>query len=91
MQTDAQQICRACGKAEAVTACDHCGRMLCRQCRQLELWGTGAEDLSVRHFCPACKDNPDINPWGARPQELGLGEVPDIVNKADELRANKAA
>jgi hypothetical protein len=72
--------CAVCGKAEAVDFCDTCGKALCKKCRKLEVWGTGAEDLSFKHLCPACKDNPEINPWGAVTEEFGLGEVLEIIN-----------
>ncbi|MGD0275631.1 MAG: hypothetical protein ABSB79_06200 [Syntrophales bacterium] len=61
--------CHVCWKNQAVTVCDHCGKELCKDCQKLEIWSTGAEDLSAKYFCPECKDNPDVNPWGARPEE----------------------
>lgn len=91
MKANEKHICAVCGEREAVTECEHCGLMLCRECRKLELWGTGAEDLSVKYFCPACKDNPDVNPWGAHTKEFGLGEVLDIVNHEEAYRGSKAA
>ncbi len=66
MLADGRILCGVCGRREAFMSCDHCGKPLCPDCRRLELWGSGAEDLSAKYFCPACKDNPDINPWGAR-------------------------
>jgi hypothetical protein len=83
--------CAVCGKAEAVDFCDTCGKALCRKCRKLEVWGTGAEDLSFRHLCPSCKDNPEINPWGAIPEEFGLGEVLEIINSTDKRELPLAA
>ena len=65
MKEDKKQICSVCGKEQAKTECDNCGTVICGECCKLEIWGTGAEDLSARYFCPACKDNPDVNPWGA--------------------------
>jgi hypothetical protein len=65
MKEDKKQSCSVCGKEQAKTECDNCGTVLCGECCKLEIWGTGAEDLSARYFCPACKDNPDVNPWGA--------------------------
>lgn len=57
--------CTACGKKLAKTECDNCGTALCGDCCKLEIWGCGAEDLTARYFCPTCKDDPDVNPWGA--------------------------
>jgi hypothetical protein len=83
--------CAICGKAEAVDTCDACGKAICKKCLKLEIWGTGAEDLSFKHLCPSCKDNPEINPWGAIPEEFGLGEVLEIINVADKKQLPLAA
>jgi len=91
MLANEKSRCEICGKAEAVTQCEHCGKHLCRACRKLEIWGSGAEDLSVKYFCPTCKENPDVNPWGAREQEFSLGEVLEIVNRDNENREQLAA
>jgi len=64
-----KNICIACGKEPATTTCDHCGSPICKECITLEIWGSGAEDLSAKYFCPGCKENPDINPWGAHTRE----------------------
>ena len=60
-----ERKCTACGKKEAKTECDNCRTAICGDCCKLEIWGGGAEDLSARYFCPTCKDDPDVNPWGA--------------------------
>jgi 3-oxoacid CoA-transferase A subunit len=60
-----EKKCTACGKKQAKTECDNCRTELCGDCCKLEIWGSGAEDLSARYFCPTCKDDPDVNPWGA--------------------------
>jgi hypothetical protein len=65
MKTDKNDRCSVCGKAHAKTECDNCGAPLCRECCKLEIWGSGAEDLSARYFCPTCKEDPAVNPWGA--------------------------
>jgi hypothetical protein len=65
MKAEKKQLCSSCGKEQAKTECDHCGKSLCRDCSKLEIWGNGAEDLSVRYFCVTCKNDPAINPWGA--------------------------
>lgn len=91
MKADEKHTCAVCGKVEAVTECYHCGKYLCRECRKLEIWGTGAEDLSVKYFCPSCQDNPDVNPWGAYEKEFGLGDVLDIVNHDKEYPVVRAA
>ncbi|TAL32340.1 MAG: hypothetical protein EPN93_16115 [Spirochaetes bacterium] len=65
MKADKNERCSVCGKTDAKTECDHCGAPLCRDCCKLEIWGSGAEDLSARYFCPACKEDPAVNPWGA--------------------------
>ena len=85
MKTINIKRCEICGKAEAIDFCHTCGKALCRNCRKLEVWGTGAEDLTFRNLCPSCKDNPEINPWGAIPEEFGLGEVLEIINSTDKV------
>ncbi|MBN1881157.1 MAG: 3-oxoacid CoA-transferase subunit A [Deltaproteobacteria bacterium] len=57
--------CTVCGKKQARTVCDNCGAEICGDCCKLEVWGCGAEDLTARYFCPTCKEDPDVNPWGA--------------------------
>jgi 3-oxoacid CoA-transferase A subunit len=60
-----ETTCTACGKKQARTECDNCQAAVCGDCCKLEIWGSGAEDLSARYFCPTCKEDPDVNPWGA--------------------------
>lgn len=83
--------CHVCWKKQALTVCDHCGKELCSDCRELEIWGTGAEDLSAKYFCPECKDNPDVNPWGARPEESILGDDHDLITRDIPEKKLKAA
>lgn len=65
MKDNKNQKCTVCGKEQAKTECDNCGIAICGGCCKLEIWGSGAEDLSARYFCPTCKEDPDVNPWGA--------------------------
>lgn len=65
MKDNKSQKCTVCGKENAKTECDNCGTAICGDCCKLEIWGSGAEDLSARYFCPTCKEDPDVNPWGA--------------------------
>jgi hypothetical protein len=65
MKENKNQKCTVCGKEQAKTECDNCGTAICGDCCKLEIWGSGAEDLSARYFCPTCKEDPDVNPWGA--------------------------
>ena len=64
-----EHTCTVCGNKPAKSYCDNCATALCDECCKLEIWGGGAEDLTARYFCPACKDDPQVNPWGARPEE----------------------
>lgn len=91
MKAANKTLCSVCGKAEAVDTCDACGKPLCKKCRKMEIWGTGAEDLTFKHLCPACKDNPDVNPWGAVNEEFGLGEVLEIINTTGKKGLQLAA
>ena len=60
-----KKTCEVCGRNEALVICDGCGKALCRECRCMDIWGSGAEDLTLKYFCPACKEDPEVNPWGA--------------------------
>jgi len=91
MKADEKNLCAVCGRFEAVMACDHCGKPLCRDCRKFELWGSGAEDLSAKYFCPACKDDPDVNPWGAREDDAGLRPAHDVADREQNIRTVQAA
>jgi hypothetical protein len=91
MKAHETTLCAVCGKIEAVMSCDHCEKPLCRDCRKLDLWGSGAEDLSVKCFCPECKDNPDANPWGARVDDAGSNTAHDAAIGVQERRTVKAA
>jgi hypothetical protein len=84
MKEDEKQSCSVCGKEQAKTECDNCGTVICGECCKLEIWGTGAEDLSARYFCPACKDNPDVNPWGAYSNvSEGAEKQEHVIRKAE--------
>ena len=76
-----KRLCEICGKNEAVEACAGCGKALCRKCREMEIWGSGAENLTVKYFCPTCKEDPEVNPWGAYDKVFDLEDVVDITNK----------
>jgi hypothetical protein len=91
MKSEKTNTCAVCGKEKASTECDHCGKPLCRKCSMLEIWGSGAEDLSAKYFCPACKENPDINPWGAYIREQGSAEIIDLFDRKETVRLAKAA
>ncbi|PKN05615.1 MAG: hypothetical protein CVU74_00850 [Deltaproteobacteria bacterium HGW-Deltaproteobacteria-9] len=65
-----KQICSVCGKAQVKTECDNCGTAICGDCCKFEIWGSGAEDLTARYFCPTCKEDPAVNPWGAHSNVL---------------------
>jgi hypothetical protein len=89
MKAEKNQICSCCGKEQAKTECDHCGVALCRNCSKLEIWGNGAEDLSIRYFCTTCKNDPVINPWGAHSNisdNLEEEKVAPRVMKSKKIR-----
>jgi hypothetical protein len=47
----------------------------------MEVWRTPQEeDVTVKSFCPQCKENPEINPHGKGEKVFGLGQVTDMVN-----------
>jgi hypothetical protein len=89
MKASKSQLCSSCGKEQAKTECDHCGKALCRDCSKLEIWGNGAEDLSVRYFCLTCKNDPIVNPWGAYSsisETLAEGEAAPQVMESRKSR-----
>jgi hypothetical protein len=91
MKTEKKQICSHCGKEGAKTKCDHCGVTLCRECTNVEIWGTGAECLSFRYFCKTCKEDPAVNSWdaeGSMPY-IPVEEVASCVVKTKEIRRAK--
>ena len=75
-----EKTCECCKENEAITICAGCGKSLCRQCRKMEIWGSGAENLTVKYFCPECKEDPDINPWGAYDKVFDLDDAMDMTN-----------
>ncbi|HPS93581.1 MAG TPA: hypothetical protein PK600_03865 [Deltaproteobacteria bacterium] len=44
--------------------------------------------MSIRSFCPQCRDNPEVNPQGKGRMIFGLGEVTDMVNH-EQGRGNR--
>ena len=92
MKDNKNQKCSVCGKEQAKTECDNCGTSICGDCCKLEIWGSGAEDLSARYFCPACKDDPDVNPWGAHGNVAdGVDNKTEVTQKAEVKNIRAAA
>jgi len=84
MKENKNQKCTVCGKEQAKTECDNCGTAICGDCCKLEIWGSGAEDLSARYFCPTCKEDPEVNPWGAHSNVPdGMDEKTAVTQKAE--------
>jgi len=78
--------CAVCGKNQARTECDNCKTAICGDCCKLEIWGSGAEDLSARYFCPTCRDDPNVNPWGTYSDTGGKETGPDTRTAASNSR-----
>lgn len=74
-----KRMCEVCSKREAVILCDACGKALCSKCYEFEVWGVERTDFIIKHFCSACKEDPDINPWGAFDKAAGIEELIDNV------------
>jgi hypothetical protein len=88
MKDNKNQKCTVCKKEQAKTECDNCGTAICGDCCKLEIWGSGAEDLSARYFCPTCKEDPDVNPWGAHSNVV---EKAAVTQKAELKNIRVAA
>ena len=91
MKENKNQKCTVCGKEQAKTECDNCGIVICGDCCKLEIWGSGAEDLSARYFCPTCKDDPDVNPWGAYSNVIDGEEKQESVIRKVEVKNVRVA
>jgi len=91
MKAVEKTLCVVCSRLEAIMTCEHCGKPLCRDCLKFELWGSGAEDLSAKYLCPTCKDNPDVNPWGAREEDQILKTGLEVANRDQDYRTVHAA
>jgi len=91
-----KSMCEVCSKRKAVIQCDACGKALCSTCYEFEVWGMERSEFTIKYFCPACKEDPDINPWGAFDKAAGIEElnenVRNIMRQADheEQRLLKA-
>ena len=73
--------CDVCGEREAAVACDGCRRPLCKKCRSIEIWRTSKEDVTLRSFCPQCRDSARMSRQGPDARVFGLGQVTDMVNQ----------
>ena len=69
METVWEGTCEICNKNEAVVKCDGCGKLLCRECRILDIWAYGCGHGDSKAFCKACNDDPTQNIWKSLPEE----------------------
>ncbi|HVN71199.1 MAG TPA: hypothetical protein VMU10_04175 [Desulfomonilia bacterium] len=80
-QGESLKFCSMCFDRQAITECDGCLRPLCKKCRNIEIWRTTGDEVTIKSFCPDCRDNPQVNPLGKGSKVFGLGQVTDIVNQ----------
>jgi hypothetical protein len=59
------KVCEVCAKNEAVVVCNGCGKVLCRDCRTFDIWGSGCGHGLTQVFCPKCDADPKVNFWKA--------------------------
>jgi hypothetical protein len=73
------RICAVCLKNSAVAECEVCRRPLCKKCRNIEILRTPQEEVTVKSFCPQCREEQETgNEKGKK--VFGLGQVTDMVN-----------
>jgi len=72
-------ICAVCQKNNAIAECDICRRPLCKKCRSLEILRAPQDEVTVKSFCPQCKEEQKINHEKGK-KVFGLGQVTDIMN-----------
>ncbi len=75
------RTCDVCNEREAVSTCEGCLRPLCKTCRTIEIWRSRKEEVSIRYFCPQCRDDTRVNIRDDGARVFGLGQVTDMVNQ----------
>ncbi len=53
--------CEICG-GKVFTVCPGCGKAVCQACARFELIGSGCGSVWPVYYCPACVQDPVINP-----------------------------
>ncbi|HQG32206.1 MAG TPA: hypothetical protein PLA83_09775 [Deltaproteobacteria bacterium] len=81
-------LCEICKAQDAVSRCDGCGMPLCKRCRNMEIFGSKSFEISIKHFCPSCVRNPEVNLSMGSSKVLRLEDITLMVNK-DHPRTNK--
>lgn len=82
------KLCGICKERQAIIECDGCLRPLCKKCRDIEIWRTADEEVTIKSFCHECRDNPLVNPNGRGGKVFGLGQVTEMVNQ-EQHKMNK--
>ena len=55
-------VCAVCREPKVFTACLGCGKPVCERCARFELIGSGCGCVWPAYYCPACVQDPAINP-----------------------------
>lgn len=81
-------MCSICNERAAVIECDGCQRPLCKKCRSIEIWRSPGKEVSIRYFCPQCRDDAGADKGEKGTRVFGLGQVTDMVNQ-EQTKANR--
>lgn len=88
MENSGAELCEICRAEGAVSRCEGCGMPLCKRCRSMEIIGSRSLDISIKHFCPTCARNPEINISMGSSKMLRLEDITLMVNQ-DPPKTNK--
>ncbi len=61
-EENSEPVCLVCGERKVFTTCTGCSRTICESCSRFELVGSGCGTVWPVYYCPACAQDPDINP-----------------------------
>lgn len=80
-QGKSEKLCDICTTPSAISTCEGCGKLLCKKCRSMEIYGSRNMEVIVKYFCPSCSKDPKINPPTDCKKVFGLEDVTDMVNQ----------
>jgi hypothetical protein len=79
-----EKLCEICGKNMTAVTCNGCGKMICKECRSMEICTAPEGEIGLRFFCSNCKTDPKLNPQREYEKIFGLEDITDMVNQDQE-------